>query len=389
MTLHDTTEFSKKAGIVLSLGFGVIIVIVIFFKIGGFIHALLFPPKISPPNEAYGKIPPLTFPQSSVKGQFTYTIETLNGQLPQDFPDRLIIYPMIVSQPNLLNLDNARTKAATLRFVDQTGNPLPEIPRGGPDYEWDETSGFQRKIIYNIVNQNFTLTSNYLTALSVLNAQNLGDQTSAISTIQDFLGSIKSFPSDIDLTLTQNPNPDIAYTTTPQLYSISSGQLLPTTSLSNAQVIRVDLYQKELDYTMTAGQDQELTRFQDFDMKLPILYPHPPYSTMNFLIASGPTEADVVSAHFTHQTIDTTPQPSDKQATYPIKNAQEAFDDLKNGKGYIASYTGTDSQILIDKVYLAYYLGETQENYLMPIIVFEGKNGFFGYVSAIKDEALQ
>ena len=385
MTLHDTAEVSKKGAIALSIGFGAILIIVIFFKVGGFINSLLFPPKIQPPNEAYGKITPLSFPFSTIKGNFTYSINTVNGSLPQNFPDRIIIYPMIISQPSLLNLDAAKSNVTALGFVDQTtGNTLPEIPRGGPNYEWDEqaSSQFQRKIIYNIVNQNFTMTSNYLTQLSVLNAQNLGDQTSAISTVQDFLGSIKQFPTDVDITLTQNPSPDASYETSPLLYSIVNGQLTPTTALSNAQVIRVDLYQKEIDYSFTAGQDQDLTHFQNFDMKLPILYPHPPFSTMNFLIASGQNETDVVSAIFNHQTINL--QPS-TQATYPIKTAQQAFDDLKNGKGYIAAYNGTDSQILINKVFLAYYIGETQENFLMPIVVFEGQNGFFAYVSALSN----
>jgi hypothetical protein len=386
MTLHDTAEFSKKAGITISIGLGIILIIVIFVKVGKFINTMLNPPRIAIPNEAYGKLPQIVFPQSTVKGEYTYSINTVNGSLPEDFPDRVIVYPMIVPEPNLLNLDNAKKIIANLGFIDQIGNPLPEIPRGGPDYEWDEPTGFQRRIIFNIVTDSFSMTSNYLTSLTVLNAQFLGDQNAAVATVQDFLGSLGAFPQDIDLTLTQSPSPDIDYTTTPQLYSIISGQLSPTTSLSNTQVIRVDLYQKEIDYTLTAGQNQDLSHFQNFDMKLPIMYPHPPYSTMNFLVASGNSQAQVVSSMYNHQEVDLQP---DNQATYPVKTAQQAFDDLKKGKGYIAAYSGTDSQILIDKVYIAYFMGEAQQNYLEPVVVFEGQNGFFAYVPAITDEALQ
>jgi hypothetical protein len=386
MSLHDTAEFGKKAALVLGIGFGVIIFISISIKVGGFINTLLHPPKIAPPNEAYGKLPSLPFPKSTVNGQFTYTINTLNGELPQDFPDRLVVYPMIINQPNLLNLDDTKNKVAAIGFVDDTGNPLHEIPLGGPNYEWAELTGFQRKIVYDIVSQNFTMTSNYLTSLTVLNAQNLGDQTDAVGTVQDFLGSLSSFPSDIDLTLTQNPDPTTDYTTMPQIFSITNGVLTPTTSLSNAQIIRVDLYQKEIDYSFTAGTDQDLTHFQDFDMKMPILYPHPPYSTMNFLIGAGPSQSEVVSAIYNHQTINLQP---DTQATYPTKTAQVAFDDLKNGKGYIAAYNGTGNQIQITKVYLAYYLGATQQNYLIPVVVFEGQDGFFAYVPAVDDSAMQ
>ncbi len=386
MTLHDTAEISKKGSIILALTLGVVFMIIIFFKIGAFVHSVLFPTKISLPNEVYGKLPPIAFPQSTVTGQFAYTINTVNGTLPEDFPDRVLIYPMIISQPGLLNLDNAKSKIQALAMVDQSGNSLAEIPRGGPTYEWDEPIGFQRRIIYNIVNQNFTMTSNYLTSLVVLNAQNLGDQSNAISTVQNFLSSINQLPTDVDLTLTQTPPPDENYTTAPQLFSIISGQLMPTSSISNTQVIRVDLYQKEIDYSFTAGANQDLTHFQNFDMKMPILYPHPPYSTMNFLIGSGQSSTQVVSAILNHQTINTQP---DKEATYPIKSAQQAFDDLKNGKGYIASYTGTDSQIQINKIFLAYYLGASEQDYLEPVVVFQGQNGFFAYVPAIIQDALQ
>ncbi len=386
MTLHDTAEFSKKGGLTIVLSFILILLLVFFFKIGNFIQTILFPPKIAPPNEAYGKLPPINFPQSTVHGQFTYTINTIDGSLPQNFPDRLIVYPMIISQPNLLNLDNAKSVMASWGFIDQAGNPLTEIPLGGPIYEWNEPSGFQRKIIYNIINQNFTMTSNYLISLIVLNAQNLGDQNGAINTVQTFLNNANLFPTDVDITLTQNPPPDKKYYTTPQLFSIINGELTPTTSLSSAQVIRVDLYQKEIDYSLIAGKDQNLTHFQNFDMKMPILYPHPPFSTMNFLVASGQNEADVVSAIFNHQSINLQPN---QQATYPIKTARQAYDELKNGKAYIAAYNGTSNQILINKVYLAYYIGNTQQDYLMPIIVFEGQNGFFAYVPAITNNTLQ
>jgi hypothetical protein len=393
MSLHDTTEIAKKVGIVLALLFGLFIVVTVFLKAGAFIHAILFPPKIAPANEAYGKIPPIAFPKSSIPNEFTYSINTVNGSLPQDFPDRLIVYPMIINQPNLLDLKNAQQNISNLNFMDQSGNPLPAIPLGGPTYEWKETvpeqSGFLRTLDYNTVTQNFTMNSNYLSQLSVLQAQAVQAFTSptdAINPVQNFLTNLAATTSDIDFSLTQSPTTSESYTTTPLLYSVSNGQLTQTTALASAQVVRVDLYQKALSYSITASIDQDLTHSQSFDMQLPIIYPHPPYSTMNFLVASGQDGADVVTANYNHQTINT--QPS-QTATYPIKNAQQAFDDLKSGKGYIASYNGTGNQILINNVFLAYFISDSQQNYLMPVIVFQGQDGFFSYVSAVMDSALQ
>lgn len=392
MSLHDTTEIAKKVGLVLGVLFGLFMIVLVSIKVGGFISAILNPPKIPPPNQADGKLPSIAFPASNVTNQFTYSINTVNGSLPQDFPDRLIVYPMVINQPNLLDLKNAQQNISNLQFNDASGNPIQGVAIGGNNYEWNETSadqnGFQNALTYNIVTQNFSMTSNYLTQLSVQQAQyiqTLNYPTDVIPTVQSFLTSLNSFPSDIDLTLTQSPPSGDNYTTTPQLFSVTNGQLTPTSALSNAQVIRVDLYQNAIDYTITAAESQNVSQFENFPMQLPIVYPHPPYSTMNFLVASGQGSADVVSANFYHQTINL----QSNKAVYPIKTPQQAFDDLKNGQAYIAAYSGTGNQISITNVFLAYYLGSTQQNYLMPVVVFEGQNGFFAYVSAVADASTQ
>jgi hypothetical protein len=390
MSLHNTVEFLKKFGIASAIGLGGIIVLVIFFRIGVVVKNILFPPKIDPANQAYGKIPFLEFPQSAVDGEFTYTIDTLDGTLPE-LPDRLVIYPIVNEEPNLLNLETAKDKIAAMQMVDNTGNPLPEIPRGGPTYEWEELTGLQRKVVFDIVAMNFTITSEYLKSNTVLRAnsfRNLTDSTAVVPTVEEFLNIISLLPEDLDREKTTNPNPEKGYTTKPQMFSIAAGELRPSTSLSNAQIIRVDLYQKDIEYKLTAGTNSNLTKFQEFEMLMPIMYPKPPHSTMNFLLGSGTssTSIDVVEASFTHHTINLEPE---EQATYPIKTAEEAFNDLQEGRAYIAAYSGGEAQILVNDVYLAYYLGEDRQEYLMPVVVFEGPDGFFAYVSAVKDEAME
>lgn len=386
MTLHNTAEVMKKGGIASAIGLGAILIIFIFFKIGVFVNNVLNPPRIDPANQEYGKIPQLQFPQSTVKGNFTYALDTLTGDLPDDFPDRVIIYPMNIKQANLLGLQNTKAKIVELGFVDMAGNPLPEIAHPGNVYEWRETTGIQRKILFDVVKQNFTLTSNYMYSNTVLRAASNLTEVSALGKVQELLGDLQMTPTDVDFEKTRNPDPEKKYNIKPQLLRINGNVLEPATSLSKAQIVRVDLYQKNIAYKFTAGKGENLTSFQEFDMDIPILYPHPPHSTMSFLIGSGDTGTDIVSAIYNHQAINTTPE---KEATYPIKSPQEAYEELKAGNAYLASYEGTDEQIMIEKVYIAYYLGEIQQEYLMPVIVFQGKNGFFAYVPAIKDEALQ
>lgn len=383
MTLHNTVETLKKAGVGSVIGIVVLIILIIIFQVGVFVKNIIFPPKIEPPTLAYDVLPALAFPKDAVSSDLTYTVNTDTGELPA-FPDRLNIYPIVQDEPNFLNLDKAKAKAASLGFVAQDGSPVLEIPLGGSKYEWDEQGGLNRKIIFDIVTFDYTMNSDYLSSLTVLAAQHLNNQETAIATAKSFLETIELYPEDIDLAKTQTPDKAVAYNTYPQIFSIQGGALAPATSLSNAQVIRVDLYQKDIEYQLNTGIP-EAAGFQLLDMKLPIVYPHPPHSTMSFWIASGSNAPQVVSSNYVHQTLVPADQ-LEQDGTYPIKSAEEAFEELKNGDGYIAAYSGTDTSVLINNVYLAYYLGEDRQKYLMPVIVFEGDGGFMGYVSAVKKE---
>ena len=109
------------------------------------------------------------------------------------------------------------------------------------------------------------------------------------------------------------------------------------------------------------------------------MYPHPPYSTMHFLIGGSNSNA-IFDSSFTHQQI------SADSTSYPIISSEDAFTILKDNRAYIASYYGDTSNITIKDLYLAYYLSDKRQDYVMPIYVFEGRDGFFAYVSAVSNE---
>lgn len=379
MSLHKATEIIKKILLFAGGGIGAIIILVMIFKFGAIIKNIISPPRTVPPNQTYGTLPPLQFPRSEFDNSYKYTLNTVSGALPIDFPERLVIYPVIKATPNLLNLDKAKNKALTLKFMDQMSKPIPEISLGNGLYEWNDPSGtgINRRLKMNIVTFDFTLSSSYLTSLTVLGAQNLSDENNAVQTVKEVLTSIKLMPSDIDITKTTAPSKDANNYTYPQLFTVTNGVMQPTTSLSSAKVIRVDLYQKDIEYNLDTGKPGA----PKIKMKIPVFYPNPPYSTMSFWIASGQNSAEIDEAEFAHREINI---PTDTIATYPIKTPTQAFEELKNGDAYIAAYRGLEKEILINKVYLAYYLGRSDQEYLMPIIVFEGQKGFFAYASAVK-----
>ncbi len=89
---------------------------------------------------------------------------------------------------------------------------------------------------------------------------------------------------------------------------------------------------------------------------------------------------NVIGANYQHQEI------YKESATHPINTAEQVSTELKEGKAYLASYSKNTQNILIKNVFLAYYIGEKRQDYLMPIVVFQGDNDFYAYVPAITDE---
>lgn len=201
----------------------------------------------------------------------------------------------------------------------------------------------------NIFSHNFDLGSSYLTNQAILSGTNVPDESQAIQDAQAFLDQLSLFPDDIDSSKTVTG-----------LFSINALNLVPATSVSNAQIIRVDFFQKDLE-------------------GLPIAYSTPFGSNMSFLVGGGTTQAQVVEAHFYHFSW------SKDFATYPLKTSQELFSELVQGKAHIASFDGTSPNITITDMYLAYYIDPNQQ-YFMPIVVFKGTGNFYAYLSAVSDQ---
>lgn len=348
-SLHTVTEETKTI-----FKLGVILIVLAFlsvplYRLGVSVKEHYYPTPPIPPTVLFGKLKPIDFPHNVTDKKLTYTIDTVSGILPA-FPDKINVYPMQKLQPNFLNLKRAEEKAAKLGFPKQ-GSAL-----SSTDYEWTEIVKPFRHLFFDTISFNFSITSNFLTDQSLIqdligNIDNASAQTTATS----LLTNIELFPNDIDATRTKTT-----------LLTIENQKLIPATSVSQASIIRVDFFQKDID-------------------TLPIYYPNPLQSTMSFLLVGGRFNETTIQAIFNHFTVDSQQQPS----TYPIKTAAEALKELQNGKAYIASYFGDTTAIRITNATLGYYMSNNPQEYLIPIIVFSGDNGFFAYVPAVTDSWIQ
>lgn len=297
--------------------------------------------KRNQPTVSFGKLTMIDFPKG-LDNNFTYSIDTITGAFPA-LPSKISVYKMIKGEPDLLAVERTGEKAKNLGFINgpiQISDVL---------FRWSSAPPFSRSITVNVLNPEFSITSNFIEDKFVLSASSLPAPDEAVVSARNLLEGLEFLPDNLDDGATKI-----------KLLKIQNGTIAEASSLSNAQLISIYFFQKKND--------------------IPFVYPGGDLSTMNLTIGSGDRTSFIVDARFFYQKV------SDKEATYPLISAREAYDKLKNGKGYIATYNGSDENIYIKKAYLAYYVEGKEQDYLQPVIVFEGNNNFFAYVSAVKDE---
>lgn len=324
-------------------GISLLIIFIFLMAIRGvtFIKDILTPP--SPPQASFGKLSPIPFPNQQ-KENITYTLDTLTGFLP-GFSDRAKVYKILPIQPTLLGLNKTREKVARINFESQ------EIQITQDVYQFsDLNSNLQKRITINIFSSDFTVSSTFMTNQSLQTLTSPQEKDNAIEKAKSFLENMSLFSGDIDENKTKIST-----------YSLERGELIPTSKISETKIVRVDFFQKDVD-------------------NLPIYYEKGITSTIDLLVGKENNDLKVVNASYFHKNI------SENSSTYAIKSAQEAFAQLKEGKGYIAHKATDTVEVVIKKVLLGYYVGENDQELLMPIIIFEGENDFIAYVSGVRDE---
>lgn len=341
------TAASKETKLILK--WAAIIVAAIFLLILAFrvllvLKETLFPTPPPKPTVVFGKITAPQFPANAVNEKLTYTIDTVSGSLPK-FSDQAKLYRIYKPKSDLLALKNLGERASQVGFKNGPFKVSNDF------YYWTDSSGsFLKTLRFNINTANFTLFSPFYFDGNILSAKNFPKEDDAIKEARDFIKNLGYASDDFDFSKT-----------TTQLLSIRDGQLFSASSLGTAHAFRVNFYQNDVD-------------------RLPIVYEKPNESNINFIVTGGAFRSDIVRGDYMLQ------RPTGESSTYPIKTSEQAFEELKNGKAYIASSYGEGTDIKIKDVFLAYYISSKEQDYLYPVIVFEGNDGFYAYVSAVTDE---
>lgn len=308
------------------------------------IYQMLFPPAPTPPNHAFGKLPAIQFPQSaSDSAQFSYRLETIDGTVPQASASALVFF-MPKNSATLTALNKAKEFAAQLGF---TAEPIQETKYL---YLFIDPDQPLRQLRYDIISKNFTLRYLYEQDPSLFTERSVPLPGEALTDFQGMLENFQIYPADMK-------------TGTSEIQSLKfqGDILIPTTSVSQADALRIDLFRGPTADTQ-------------------VFTPNPNEGPIN-VIFSGSKDPQKEIIQFVYNYW---PADYETTGTYSLKQSTVAWQELQSGRAFIARYPKTNrKEIIIRKVYLGYYDSLDPQSYLQPIFVFEGDDGFLAYVPAV------
>lgn len=254
------------------------------------------------------------------------------------------VYVMIKPAASLLSSDKAKAIAKGIGFTD-----LPE-PISSQVHRFTTNTVPSTTLEINIITDNFTLRYEYAGDPNILTERKLPTNDEAIKEAKSFLNKMVLLADDIS-----------TGTSVVTYLKYSAGGLISADSLSEADFVKVSLLRQDLD-------------------KLRIMPESPNNGPISFLFSGSRDPAKrILEINYTYNKID-----AQHFATYPLKLVATAWQELEEGKGFIAELgNNPDGKIIVRNVYLAYYDSTNPQNFLQPIFVFEGDKGFLGYVSAI------
>jgi len=330
---------------------GIALVFLIIFRFGYQAFSLWWeqthPKPPPPPTVAFGKLPKISFPANS-NGNFTLNLELATQEFPE-FSDRAKVFVMPYKKNSFLAFDQAKAVAAGYGFSNEPEAISTEI------YKWTNLSPITSILTLNIIDGSFEYTYNWQEDQTILQERNIPGQQQAINDTRDFVA--RSTGSNTDLT---NAQAKVNY------FKVAGTKLLPAVSFSEAEFTQVDIYRALIDTLAVATQN-------------------PDQGIISALLSGSQAKKflKVYNNYF--------PVNYGQLATYPIKSAAKAWEDLKNGKGYIAKIPDNQTSITVRRIYLGFYDTYEPQPYLQPVFIFTDNEGFFGankfvaYVPAIID----
>jgi len=347
MNLTKTSAFVKKFFKYLGLFVGSYYLLTLFIFPGSVAIFKAIFVKSVPYNTIYGQLDQLKFVQKNIKSTNPEVIlDTPNGKLPTNLPDRMKVYKFKPQQYSYLAGTNTIEEARKLGFTEE--NLISDLK--GTVYSW-KNSVTSSTLTIDINSRKLKLETNLTGKASYFTSGSI-DKETAVATAKQKLTSIYRFNDDLYPKGTQ----EVA------LANFSGNRIKEATETNRAQIAMVDFYRSVEDF--------------------PILGEDPSKGLLRIVVRKqsgklNPMDNPLIEADYWE--IEST-----TKSSYPIISVKQAWDSVSEGKGIITSVEPKNldafenySPVQIDKIYideisLAYYETPEYQTHLQPIYVFSG-----------------
>lgn len=302
------------------------------------------PPPPPPPDVRFGKLPKLIFPQKD-QPSLSYTLETRTGGLPTGMPIQFTVYFMPIKKANLLAFDNAKAVANRLEFVREP------TKLSATDYRWDSDVPVPSSLTINTITGAFVLDRKWQNDPSYLTPTLYYTEQQAVDRTMNLLSRVQLLPSDVK-------KGDNAI----QPLRAQDGQMVNAPSISQAEFLRVNLYRTPIN-------------------EIEVVNPRSDKGLISAVLAlQREDEKQFVRLDYNYFPVEI-----EKNSVYPIITPAAAWERMQNGGGFIVAVDEGVSATTVRDITLAYYDSDIPQQYMQPVYVFEGDNGFVGYVPAVAD----
>lgn len=335
MTLTEAAQLTKR--------WAVVFLILVVSYLGSravwtYLRETVFPPKLPPPEVAFGKLPALEIPQLPFKEGTSpeYIVDTKTGRLPTDLPDRAKVYKIILPSPTQLAGERAKNLATELGFSAEPKK------LSSSDYSWEKAEE-GKTLEINIITGRLSLKTD-LKKLRLLQKGSPPSKAAAIEQASRFLSKLGLLNEDYSL-----GRKEATY------LQIEGVSLAKTENLAEAQLVRIDFFR--------GVEDQ------------PITTPKPHEGLIS--VTLGKDKVPFVSYSFW-------PLNPLQSTTYPIKTPEQVWEEVAAGQAKMVSLApqGGDpfasyeprapETIFVRQISLGFFDSEKLQDYLQPVYILEG-----------------
>ncbi len=314
------------------------------------IWRIINPAPPPPPSENFGRLEPINFPESK---ELRYDLQTPTGEI-EEFTTQIKVFYSPALRSRFLDVERAIELARMLGFLFE-----PEHPTEGT-FRWQKDSPVPMTLEVELATTNFSLNKQWQAEPKLLQKKRFISDQQSIIDAQSFLRAAGVMKNDL------SGNEKVSY------YKASNKQLTNALSLSEADFVRVDFFRQT---------------YQELDENDEVIVEHEFYSItpdqgLVWVMLSGSRETDlkVIKTEYDYRPVEYS-----ESGTYGLKSAQQAWEDLQSGEGYVARYNGVGTAV-VRRVKLGYLEPLEGSEYVKPVYVFTGDEGLIAYVSALEEE---